>query len=479
MRMLPDRHLGPAGAATLLELAVLLGALLTSCADSRPSILLITIDTLRADHTSVYGHTAHLTPALAELASRGTLFQWAFSASCTTVPSHASILTGLYPSFHTVGSNNAHYQLHPSAITLAELLSEAGYETAAIVSNPALSARVGLDQGFSHYDEKMEHREPTRGTREQVADRAVDKAIAWLAQSRDRPCFLWLHLQDPHGPYLPPEAWREVAERGTTRSSLVLAPGRDNAGFKSIPRYQVHAGERTVGEYAQRYDGEIAFTDHHLARLFDHLERSPDLSETFIALTADHGEAFGEDGFFFAHGQSVGLDQVRVPLLLAGPGVPAGMRIETPVSNVALFTTILDVAGLDSPGQAVGPSLLELARGECPAPDPVFVESINQIGVIFDNTFIRSDRLATHEAGFWRTPNPNTGGPWRALGRERLSPLSSTLPAPAIDPGLLEKRLGEFDTRAAEAEQRNRLIRQPVPLSSEQQEALRRLGYTR
>ncbi|MEM7482156.1 MAG: sulfatase [Acidobacteriota bacterium] len=393
-------------------------------AAARPSILLITIDTLRADHLSTYGYGLPTSPALSGLAERGTLFENAFSAASCTAPSHTSLMTGVMPSFHTVGAFNSKFPLEPEAATLAEQLAAAGYETAAVVSNPVLGPHLGLDQGFEVYDSDLRGREQNRDQPEQRVEAALEKARALLASpafSGERPYFLWLHLQDPHGPYLPaaeaPTLIEAAAKRDMGEDQTVLPVGTDQSGYRAIPKYQVLPNlEGRVAAYVHRYDREIAHLDRQLGRFLEELEATGRLDNTLLAVTADHGEAFGEDGFYFAHGHSVGLDQVRVPLLLVGPGVPAGGRVSAPVSNLGWYATVLNIVGLG--GDSAYPSLLESIAG---SEGPVFVESLGQVGVALQGRFLRRDRVPAEDDAFWQAPNPTTGGFWKPLGRQLVS----------------------------------------------------------
>lgn len=435
---------------------------------------------MRADHLPAYGYPLPTASAVGRLAARGVLFRFAFAASSSTAPSHASMFTGRYPSFHTVGNDNGRVRLHPSATTLAEVLSAQGFATAAIVSNPVLkAARLGLDQGFDSYDDELEGRELNRKSRERYADRAVTKAIARLEALGSRPFFLWLHLQDPHGPYSPPADWRCAEELRGPEDDLALAVGSDHSGYHAIPRYQRYGEETRLDQYRRRYDCEIAFFDHHLDRLLSRLARDRRWRDTLVIFTSDHGEAFGEDGFYFAHGHSVGLDLVRVPLILAGPGLPRGREVETPVSNVGLFATVLDLLELEAPRGPVEPSFAPWVRGRSRSPRPVFVECLNQVGVISGNAFLRRDRRPPEDTDFWDGGNPNTQGFWRPLGRQVLRPLDPGAGAARETVAELEARLQGFELSAAAAAPHLTALGEEAPLSPEDEEALRSLGYLR
>lgn len=482
----------------------LLGTACAGCpereAAAEPSVLLVTVDTLRADHLPSYGYGVPTARAIEDLAATGTVFLNAFSASSSTVPSHNSIFTGRYPSYHSTGGFNGRYRLREDETTLAEIAREHGLRTAAVVGNPLLQRRSGLAQGFETYDDRMTGRELNRGIPERYADDAVDRAIAALNALGDQRFFFWLHLQDAHGPYAPPEMPPQIAATTVAGDDLVLPVGADHSGYRAIPAYQVFEEERDLASYVRRYDAEIAFLDRHLSRLLDYLRGRPDRDSILLILTADHGEAFGEDDFYFAHGHSVALDQVRVPLLLAGPEVPAGRTVREPVSNVAVFPTVLDALGIASragdvaeasgsdgiPQPSNGPRqglLRLLARldrsGSGPSAsraDPVWVESLNQSGLVLDNTFVRRD-LFPPEAPVWERPNPNSGGRWIPLAEQVVRPLDPQLPAPRRSVAELMRALERFERRAEVARRRLEPGRQAVERTPDETRGLRSLGY--
>src|SRR5262245_10713624 len=273
-----------------------------------PNLLLITIDTLRADRLACYGGEPDVGTAICALADGGTRFAWAFSAAPHTAPSVASLLTSRYPSFHGVGQD-ASSRLRFSQPTVAGLLRAAGYTTAAFVSNPVLNPSRNFGQGFDVYDVNLTRHERNRpGALERVAADTTDAALTWARTGPASPWFVWVHYQDPHGPYDPPGAGPARDEPGAE----VLPVLEQQSGLGGIPAYQALPGLHSAAAYERRYLDEIRYLDPHVGRLIAALD---ELGRPAVLLTADHGEAFGEDGFYFAHGHSVGLDQIRVPLL--------------------------------------------------------------------------------------------------------------------------------------------------------------------
>ena len=306
------------------------GAAVDFTAAGRPSILLITLDTTRADHLEPYGASNVETPALSRLADNGIVFEQAVATSPVTAPAHASLLTGLYPPRHGVRNNSTHY-LPEEFPTLAELLSEAGYRTAAFVSTVILERRYGLDQGFEVYDDDIRssaaHSE-RRMTVERPASETADRALRWLdALDGDEPYFLWIHFYDPHIPYSPPSPWAE--------------------SYRDRP-----------------YDGEIAYMDSQIGRLLQHPRAAAD--EVIVMAIGDHGESLGEHGEK-THGLLVYDSTLRVPWILKLPDGPAGVRIAEPISQVDLVPTIAELVNLDPDNDADaldGRSLIPLLRGE-------------------------------------------------------------------------------------------------------------------
>jgi len=452
--------------------------LIFGCAGGeKRSVVLITIDTLRADHLSAYGYERRTSPAIEELASRGVRFTHAFSASSSTAPSHASILTGLYPSFHSIGVLNGVHRLHDSTTTLTEITAAHRYQTVAIVSNFKLKRSLGLDQGFVVYDDDLEGWELNRNEAERYSNVAVERAMDWLEAHGDAPFFLWLHLQDPHGPYLPPEGYQcrdELSASGDGDSELSV--GSDQSGYRSIPSYQAVGDQLRVESYRHRYDCEIDFLDSHLGRLLEYL-KEPRFRNTLVVLTADHGEAFGEDGFYFSHSHSVGLDQVHVPLIMVGPGLPPNVSVETPVSHISIFGTVLDFLGLPQPENTLSQSLLKVVESE-EAAQPFFVESASQVGLVEGDFFLRRDRQIgtdTYES-FWRR-NPNTGGFWKPLGEELLSLNPDQEELSEETRARMAARLLKFERASIRMQTTLAPYRQRIPVESKDREALKSLGY--
>ena len=324
----------------------------------RNNILLITLDTTRADHLGAYGFARARTRHLDRLAAEGVRFEWAFSPAPITLPAHASIFTGLYPFEHGV-RNNGNFYLADTLPTLATVLSGAGYRTAAFVSAFVLDRRYGLARGFETYDDRMETAESQVVSleAERRGDRTSLALTAWLERyaagalepprgqsggpghEARPPFFAWLHLYDPHERYHPPQPFR--------------------GAFADAP-----------------YDGEIAFDDAIVASVLDKLGQLGLIDNTLIAVIGDHGESLGDHGEE-THSMFVYDSAIRVPLILWRPGrLPPGVVISQPVRATDLAPTLLELVGAPAPQTPHGRSLLPLLREpRSDSPVPIYAET--------------------------------------------------------------------------------------------------------
>jgi arylsulfatase A-like enzyme/Flp pilus assembly protein TadD len=319
--------------------ALLAAGLLLLAANARAAdanVLLVTIDTLRADRLGCYGPKGGPTPVIDALAARGALFERAFAHNPTTLPSHANILSGLTPLSHGV-SENAQSRFPAGLPTLAADLKARGYATGAFVGAFPLDSRFGLDRGFDVYDDAFPARPaPGGGARERRASDVVGAAVAWLDGQKGK-WFCWIHLWDPHAPYAPPEPFA--------------------ARFRDDP-----------------YAGEVAYVDAELGRLFAELERRGLPAGTLVVLTADHGEGLGEHGemthSYFAYNSTL-----HVPLIIAGPGV-APRRVAANVGHIDILPTVDELLGVKSRPGLQGRSLAALMRGGRGEDRPLYFESL-------------------------------------------------------------------------------------------------------
>ena len=324
-------------AVVIAAIGLALGWRATHRAAHRPNLLLVTIDTLRADHVGVYGASSARTPTLDALAGRGVRFAQAQSPVPMTGPSHATILTGLYPPVHGV-RDNVVFSLDSRHQGLATLLKGQGYRTAAFVGAYPVAAAFGFREGFDTFSEDFKDSPiPGAGAQRPASD-VVDATLGWLATPANAPFFVWMHLYDPHAPYDPPEPYRTQ--------------------FAGRP-----------------YDGEIAYTDAQLGRVFEWLRSSGHDQDTVVAVLSDHGESLGEHGEV-THAVLLYEATLHVPLLLAGPGVPAGVTVPARVTTVDVAPTLLRLLGLTPPPAMTGRDLRPALRGERLPPEPLYAESL-------------------------------------------------------------------------------------------------------
>ena len=297
----------------------------------KPNVVLITLDTTRADHLPVYGYKEVSTPNLDSLAKDGILFRQCTSSSPLTLPAHSTIMTGTYPTYHGVRING-NTALAAQQHTLAEAFAEKGYQTGAFVAAFVLDGRWGLNQGFQHYDDHfdlMKYKNLDLGVVQRPANEVVDAALAWLQGKKNEPFFTWVHLYDPHVPYAPPEPYRsQYASRG----------------MKGL------------------YDGEIAFMDVQIGRLIQWLNESGLRKNTVIAVIGDHGEGLGDHGEM-THGYFIYDYAVHVPFILSTPDEQLnGLEISAQVRTLDLYPTLLQASNISIPKEVHGSSLWPLIK---------------------------------------------------------------------------------------------------------------------
>jgi arylsulfatase A-like enzyme len=353
-----------------------------------PDVVLIVLDTVRAENVSTYGYRRPTAPALDALAAEGTLFVDATSPSTWSLPSHASLFTGRYPSSH--GAHSEHRFLDARFPTLAEALQLGGYETYCITANAWISDGLGLTRGFAWQDESLRaqggagrgfsfiHRLLDRlGLQEAdkggglVASRFEEWARERPADA-ERPAFVFLNFIEAHFPYhqLPHDALHRFTDLpyGALRKLSLDLLGQQFGG----PGRPV---EEAAEPARDMYDGGIVYTSDLLSRVVEALRARGTLDDTVLVVLADHGELLGERDGFFGHGPSLYQESVGVPLLVRyPPRIPAGARIDTPVSTLGVFATVLDLAGLPAPPTLQVGSLVPLARDEDGAGGPILAE---------------------------------------------------------------------------------------------------------
>ncbi len=281
---------------------------------TRPvSVLLITIDTLRADHLGAYGYGRRTSPHIDRLAADGLVFTAAYATYPRTGPSLTALHTGAFPiDLHA-------WRIDASAVTLAESLRARGYATAAAVDNANLSREHGYAQGFDTFRETWQESTSEIDKTHLITETGIER----IGNLQGRPFFVWLHYVNPHGPYAPPVDYARPFLTDQYFDPRVLVPRSpyppgDDAFVESEPR---------LAPYVANYDGEVAFADAEIGRVLDFLAKQPGRDDTLVVVTADHGENLGEAGCYFMHGPKLTEATLRVPLIMFQPGhVVAGAR---------------------------------------------------------------------------------------------------------------------------------------------------------
>jgi arylsulfatase A-like enzyme/Tfp pilus assembly protein PilF len=292
------------------------------------NVVLITLDTVRADHLHCYGNSKIKTPVIDGLARDGVLFEKAVTQTPLTGPSHASIFTGENPNVHHVRDTGG-FALQPASVTLATTLRQSGWDTAGFVSATVLNRQFGFNQGFVTYDDQIpETVDKNTGelTAARPANVTVDHAIHWLNQQSGKPFMVWLHLYDAHQPYNPPEQFRKQ--------------------YPSDP-----------------YDAEIAFEDHELGRFLELVRKKSPAGKTLILVLSDHGEGLGQHGEN-GHGIFLYDSTVRIAWIMDGPGIPAGVRIEQQAREIDALPTVLNLLGGTASSAIQGTSMVPAFSGK-------------------------------------------------------------------------------------------------------------------
>ena len=397
------------------------------------NVILLTIDTLRADRLSAYGSTQVSTLHLDRLAREGTLFENASSTVPFTLPAHTSMMTGLYPPAHGV-RENVGYSVDERDATLAEMMTATGRETAGFVSAFVLDARWGLGRGFDHYldDFDLKGMEANLGSVQRLGRETIAAALDWLDGRDDpaRPFFLWIHLYDPHEPYEPPEPYR--------------------SRHRNRP-----------------YDAEVEYTDALVGELRAALEERELFEKSVFAVTGDHGEGLGEHGEMF-HGYFVYDTTMRVPLIMRLPnGEGGGRRSSAAVSHVDLAPTLLDLLGARSHDQFQGVSLVPvLAGGSLDAERAVYGESFYPL-LHYGWAPVRFLRTEKHK--FIESPEPELYEIANDPG-ERVNRLEDDRPTS-------RELSGRFEALARDLESSRQAAAETAEMDEETLAQLRALGY--
>lgn len=445
----------------------------------RPDIVLISIDSLRADHVQCYGYPKATSPTIDRIAAEGLRFANAISASSWTLPSYTSLFSGLYCATHGVIDQNL--RLSDRVVTLPEVLKNAGYRTAGFYGAPYLYPAFGFGRGFDLYascrtrrdrsdlndgEKRRPEVEGLRPASEVSGPRTVEMVTEWLDDVDDRPFFLFIQLFDVHYDYNPPHEYARAFGAGPAGMLDSSHAMRNSAINRDMPK-------RELEHLIALYDGEIRFTDENISKILGELDRRGRLDSSVVVITADHGEEFFEHGNK-GHGASLYDEVLRVPLVFRWRGqIPSGRVVGDQVRLIDVMPTLASLAGAPLPADVQGRDLNPLLRGESMEPEPALCEvAISRGGPRLSG--VRTNRFkfvsfpTRHwwQVGYQFFDLEADPGETRVLSRWSggYSEMKRTLARLRGDAEALRVRLGETAVRG-------------VPLDEEQKERLRGLGY--
>ena len=350
------------------------------------NVLLVVVDTLRADHLGAYGYGRPTSPAIDAFAAQSLVVEHAYAQSPWTKPSVASILTSLYSSQHRVQAESTGNRLDADIVTLPELLWVAGYRTAAFSKNPHIQKATGFGQGFEAFEART-------GWKRSDNAWITSRAVAFLSnEAAGRPFFLYLHYLDPHEPFRPPPGIRAEVTSGlhTDRDAVRGGEFTPLLDHDNLDYPAVDFSEQDVAYLSALYDGEIMAIDREIATLLEALERAGQSERTLVLITSDHGDALDEHGRF-GHGYDLYDEVLRIPFILHVPGSQARRERETVVRQIDIAPTVLDLLGLAVPDAFEGRSIAPLVRGE----------TLGEAHAVAE-TFFRGQRRRSVRGAHWK-----------------------------------------------------------------------------
>ena len=430
----------------------------------RPPVVLITIDTLRPDHMSVYGYARDTTPNLNRRAATGAVFEQAYTYWPKTRGSFVAMMSG--KTAGESGYSSKYPELHAFNPTLAEMLRQDGYDTAAFVDNPNVGRAHGFDRGFEQFVEMWA--DPALGGDEVLSTQEITKrGVAYLLSKGGKDGFLlWLHYVNPHAPYTPPQPFDQAFTDRPRRDRTLKAV---DGFFGGIPKQWAMPGKFRLSDYVNAYDGEIAYVDSQVEEVLKALDATNQFPKTTVVISSDHGESLGEHDYFFDHGANLHDPTQRVPMIVLGRSASA-VKSSVLVSTLDIMPTLLDAARVSFPSGLVGRSLLPFAGGRTESSRTVlFAGSDRGHQAVWDARFKLIDEEPSStksvRALFDRQSDP---GEMKALG-----PVVETRKA-------LELALDEYRDIEFRSALRNRARlegRAPKSMSKEECERLKALGY--
>lgn len=377
--------------------------------ENAPSVMVVTFDTIRADHFGAYGSETVTTPRFDQIAAEGVLFSEAWSQIPVTGPSHTTLWSGQAPWEHGALLNGI--SVNPDVVMLAEHLRANGWRTGGFVSAYVLDGDLGFSRGFEVYDDDfgwlqgwsdtlpgrlsaaITRRFSPEHVVERIGGRTVDQALSWLDGLDGKPFFVWVHLFDPHGPYLPPPPWDTAYYQGDPRDPVHTSMEQvDGVAAYLAPTLE---GITDVDWVMAQYAGEVSYADEQLGRLMDWLENAGVADNTLLVMAGDHGESLGEHGVWFNHGDDLYEASLRVPMAIRMPGtIEPGTVVSAPVELTDLAPTIYDLLKLNAPPTVSG---IPLTDGFS---DPAFSPRTEARAMSFD----RQANLEARKAGEITSP---------------------------------------------------------------------------
>ena len=473
------------GRAAFWLVAVGVAACLPGCrlsdTDRPVNLIVISVDTLRADHMSLYGYPRETTPRLDAFAETAVTFDRARAPWPKTVPSMVSMFTSRPPHVTGVMFGSRDQYIENEELLLAEIAQQQGLKTGAVLSNAVLGSATNFGQGFDDYIETYKILQGPLGTR---ADTVTTAAARWLGgRTSDEPFFLWVHYVDPHATYEPPSEYAQPFFEDELYDATLLRLN-DDTNFNSgvAGRYwRRNGGQREHGWYVANYDGEVAYTDAEIGRLLDVIEARGLLSNSVVVFTADHGESLGDHDYFFEHGWYPYNATAWIPFVVYWPGVPEpGHRVTYPVGLINLVPTLVDLMGwqISEPVPFHGRSLVPVLWGERDRVDDYVVVEAGEGGLRQD------EYLRAIEDGRWKlihVPNESYQRGMQKMPYELYEVWTDPMETKNVvaeHPELVELMKGLLEQRLTDAAPVDLEAQQPN-YSKEELENLRSLGYIR
>ncbi len=456
----------PVSLGLALLVVALLGFYATSCSGSRPAeanVLLVVVDTLRADRLGCYGNTSGMTPRMDALATEGVLFRNAYAHAPWTLASFASLLTSTYPVQHKAGGWVGKFlKLRSEAYTVGECFQAAGSRTASIVNVDFLTENFNMHKGFDTVD----HEVGVNNHLTRTAARTTDSALRWIDGREEKSFFLMVHYFDPHLVYEPPAEYRaRFALDGDKKTNdVIFGEVKDIVAFR---QGRLELGPQKIKRLEGLHNGEVAFTDRELGRLLEGLAQRGLDKNTIVVLTSDHGEEFNDHGGF-EHGHTLYDELLRVPLIVRWPGrIPSGVAVDATVRLIDVAPTVCGLAGVEGGDDFQGLDLSPLWQpGATPSDRPVFAEGY------FWSPEERFMRIADGKKTIVYTASKKVevfdieNDPHEKVD---LAPRDKALAGRLMRDLSLSRTAMEIDAGAAE----------PAHITDEMRERMKKLGYTR